>query len=196
MESRGSCFLALANSKEYEMEDNQEIYVTLNRNSASPTKKSAFDRRGTKANKARPAYGNEHVAEKRVFKENINVSNLQVYEVANKNTCNNKGYLMQKEGTTRLYFLGPTQHMQILHRHPDPIFPFEGNNEPNSCQHQNPARQIFMGIKSKPPKHKGMRMAPGSQDTTRDVEGVMEDDGGIVVAETPNLGRWNTGSLN
>lgn len=114
---------------------------------------------------------------------------MQVHEVANKNTCINKGYLMQREGTTQLYFPGPSQHMQTLQRYPDRSCPYKGNNEPNSCQHQEPTRQICMGIKSKPLDHENISMALGSQDTMRDVEGVMEDDVGTVVAETPQSGQ-------
>lgn len=74
MEAQGSRFLALIDTKDCETEENQEIDITLNGNRGSPTKKSDFDPKGIKANKARPAYGNHHVAKKSILKENINAS--------------------------------------------------------------------------------------------------------------------------
>lgn len=125
---------------------------------------------------------------KRAFKENINVNNMHVHDVAIKDISNSKGHTKQKEGTTHQDISEPSHYMEVLRRDSIASCPAKINKNPKTHKNHEPARQSLLGIKTKPPDPYLMSLVPLSQNTIIDSEGIMEDYGGTVVLKTPGLG--------
>lgn len=82
MDVRGSRFLALTVAEDCAedcvVEENKGSLAGHIKDNENNAEKSGADQRSIKTTKSKPIHRAVHVAERRVFKENINVNNLQI----------------------------------------------------------------------------------------------------------------------
>lgn len=142
------------------VEEIQGTPARQNKNNESYAKKFVVDKRGIKTNKSRPTYRVDLMAKKRIFKENINVNNTQVSDVAVKDTCTKKDLIMENEGTAHQHTSDSYQYMHLLYRDPIPNYATETINEPNTLRYQDSARQNSLEFITKPPNLYFMRLVP------------------------------------
>lgn len=190
---RGSRFLALIELEEHvivgAVAKIKGVNIDLNKQSETSARKAATVQRSIKANKSRTTYGSDHVTEKKIFKENINATNLQLKELPDKDTISVMGHIKQTTRTNHQHTSKPYKGMQLLRRAPFPSMHTDVTNEPNDVPPKDPIRQNLISFKTKPLDPRPSSPSPQFQNSLMAPEGFMEEDGDTVISATPDLGE-------